>query len=404
MTAPAPSRLVTTRFLLVVVTATSYFLALGVLLPTFPKFVDDELGGSSLDVGIAVGAFALGAIILRPYLGRVGDRVGCKPLILGGAAVVTGSLLLLVVAQSLPLAVLARFLGGLGEAAFFTGAATMATDLAPFERRGEAISFFSVAVYGGTAFGPFIGEAIRSAYGFQAVWWAAFGFAAFAVVLGSWTRESHRRKGESAAGLPLLNRRALVPGGVLFLSLFALTAVTTFGALYAATLGIANAGPLFLLYGVLVLGIRVFGARIPDRIGSARGSTVSCVLCGLALIVLAAVPSVAGVYIAVVVLALGMALQYPSLLLLALSGVDQSESASVVGTFGAFFDLASGVAPVVLGTVVALANYRSAFAVGVVFCIGGVALLWSGIDPRVRVLRASHPDEGAAAIEPPPGT
>ncbi len=47
---------------------------------------------------------------------------------------------------------------GLGEAALFVGAATLIADLSPPNRRAEAASYFSVAVYGGIGLGPTIGE------------------------------------------------------------------------------------------------------------------------------------------------------------------------------------------------------------------------------------------------------
>ena len=42
----------------------------------------------------------------------------------------------------------------------FVGAATLVADLAPPERRAEAASYFSVAVFGGLGIGPIIGEAV----------------------------------------------------------------------------------------------------------------------------------------------------------------------------------------------------------------------------------------------------
>ena len=95
---------------------------------------------------------------------------GAGSLVIGGAFVVA-------VRRSLyPLASEPRHprrrsgcFGGLGEAAFFVGAATMITDLAPIERRGEAISYWSVAVYSGLAFGP-LGEVVLDAADYDAVW------------------------------------------------------------------------------------------------------------------------------------------------------------------------------------------------------------------------------------------
>ena len=170
----------------------AYFLALGVVLPAVPQYVERRLDGGSLAVGVAVGALFVGAVLLRPYVGRVGDRVGRRVLIVVGAAVVAVSVLLYGAVESLPFIVGARALTGLGEAAFFVGAATMITDLAPADRRGEAISYWSVAVYGGLAFGPVLGEALVDDHGYGAAWVTAGLLAALAAVLGLFTRETER--------------------------------------------------------------------------------------------------------------------------------------------------------------------------------------------------------------------
>ena len=85
-------------------------------------------------------AFAFGAIMLRLYAGRIGERYGRRVLIIGGALIVAASTLAYGVVHSLWWLLALRIITGFGEAGFFVGAATMITDLAPVERRGEAIS------------------------------------------------------------------------------------------------------------------------------------------------------------------------------------------------------------------------------------------------------------------------
>ena len=82
MTKPAVAgtRLLTPRFVLVVVCGLCYFLALAMLTPVLPHYVEDSLDAGSVAVGVAVGAFAVGAISLRTYAGRIGDRIGRRVL------------------------------------------------------------------------------------------------------------------------------------------------------------------------------------------------------------------------------------------------------------------------------------------------------------------------------------
>ena len=381
--AKSRERFLTPQFVLVTLSGALYFIALGTGIAVIPVFAKHTFGSGDTGVGIAVGAFAVGAVLLRPFAGRLGDRMGRRPLIIGGAAIVSVSTALYVTATSLPLLIGYRVFGGIGEAAFFVGAATMITDLAPIERRGEAISYWSVAVYSGLAFGPIIGEAIHSAWGYDAVWLVGAGFAGAAAALGAMTRET-RPDLTPPKGLPLLHRAALIPGTMLFLGLIPLAGYTAFLKLYGATVGLHDVGGFVVLYGCLVLAVRIFGARLPDRLGPLRGGTLALGGAATAMIVIAAWPSVPGLIVGTAVFAFGMSMMYTNLMTLALMDVDESQRAAVVGTFSTFFDLSQGVGALIVGVVASATSYRGGFIAGAVFAIAGLGLLWSGVDPRIR--------------------
>jgi len=400
--AARPGRFVTAQFVLVTLAGSLYFISLGTGIAVLPVFARHELNADDIEVGLAVGAFAFGAVALRPFAGRIGDRLGRRPLIIGGSAIVAASTLLYVTASNLALLVLVRLLGGVGESAFFVGAATMITDLAPEDRRGEAISYWSVAVYGGLAFGPAIGEAIYAAFDFDAVWITGAVFAASASVLGLLTRET-RPGGPSLEGVPLLHRAALLPGSMMFLGLIPLAGYTAFLKLYGATIGVHDVGGFFLLYGCVVLAIRLFGARLPDRLGPLRGGTVALAGAAVSMLVVAFWPNEAGLLVGTVVFAVAMSMMYTNLMTLALVGVPESQRASVVGTFSTFFDLSQGLGAFIVGGVVGVTSYRGGFLASAVFAGGGLVLLWSGLDPRVREQHIVA--RGAEQIpEPEPGT
>lgn len=381
MTGPRPGErppLITPRFALVVGSGLAYFLALGVVLPAVPQYVRYRLGGGSVAIGVAVGALFVGAVLFRPYVGRLGDRFGRRVLIVSGAAIVAVSVVLYGAVDSLPFLIGARALTGLGEAAFFVGAATMVTDLAPVDRRGEAISYWSVAVYGGLAFGPVLGEALIDSGGYTSVWLVSGLLAAFAAGLGFFTREVDRPAvARAGSGGPLLNRAAVGPGTVLFSGLIALAAFTAFVPLYVDDVGLASADVVFLSYGGIVLGVRIFGARLPDSLGGRRSGVLALAATTTGMAVMALWGTAAGLLAGTVFFAVGASLLYPALLLLALGAAPETERGSVVGTFSSFFDLSQGLGSVIVGLIAAGVGYRGAFAAGSVFAAvgcGGLAL------------------------------
>jgi predicted MFS family arabinose efflux permease len=193
-----------------------------------------------------------------------------------------------------------------------------------------------------------------------------------------------RPTGEAPPHQPLLHRAALAPGTVLFLGMVPLAGFFGFVPLYVDEVGLTDSRGVFLLYGCVVLAVRIFGARIPDRIGALRAGTLATAGIAVGMLVVAAVPEPWGLYVGAAVLALGMSQLYPSMLMLALTGVPETERGSAVGTTSSFFDLSQGVGAVLLGSVVALTGYRGSFATAAVMALAGMVLLRSGIDPRVR--------------------
>ena len=173
------ARLVTPVFLLVMLSTFAYFTAVGMITPTLPLYVEGPLGGSNFGVGVTVGAFAITAVLLRPFVGRLSDKRGRRLLIIGGGLIVAISIAGYALAESLTTLLLMRLLTGVGEAGYYVGAASAINDIAPNERRGEALSYFSLALFGGLAIGPVAGETILHATNFNTVWMAAAAAGAF---------------------------------------------------------------------------------------------------------------------------------------------------------------------------------------------------------------------------------
>ncbi|HEX8802874.1 MAG TPA: MFS transporter, partial [Acidimicrobiales bacterium] len=311
--APLPEdgrSLLTPRFVVVMLATLAYFTALGALLPTVPRYVEDELGGGGVQVGVGVGAFAVSAALLRPWIGRLGDAKGRRVLAAGGSAVVAVSIFCYELAGSLPALVAARLLTGVGEAAVFVGLATAAQDLAPDHRRGEAASYFSVALYGGLAVGPPMGEAL-SDHGFAVVWAVTGGCAALAALISLGVPRGRTVAAVGDRGF--LQPEAIWPGVILLLGLIPFTAFAAFVPLYAEDIGLDDVGPVFVLYAGLVLIVRIFGARIPDRIGWRKGSTLALCAVSVGIWLIAAWGSVASIWTAAVGIGVGMSLLYPTL-------------------------------------------------------------------------------------------
>ena len=368
-------RLLTPLFALLIAAGLCYFLSIAALLPTLPLYVEEELGGGGLQVGIVVGAFAVSAALIRPTVGRLGDVVGRRTMSLVGAGLAAVAVLPLGLVRAIWFLVLLRLVAGLGEACFFIGAATAAQDLAPDHRRGEAASLFSVAIYAGLAFGPTVGETVYKTWGPNATWSFAGGSAAIAFVLSWFIPREMGRSENPPPRRGLLHPAAILPGSVLLMGILGFTGYAAFLPLYVDEVGADQAGPFFLVYGIIVLAVRIVGARVPDRLGPVRTSSyaLSCIAAGVG--VVAVIGSVTGIWIGTVLLAIGMSLLFPALFTLAVNDAPAEERSHAVGTFSLFFDLSQGLGAPALGlAVTAFGTERAAFVVGALVALGGLVL------------------------------
>lgn len=380
----------TPLFALVTASGLFYFMGVSTLLPVLPRYVEDELAGGGLAVGIVVGAFAFTAAGVRPLVGRLGDQWGRRAMALAGSLGVAVATLPLGAVAAVWWLVALRLAMGLGEAAFFVGSATAAQDLAPDHRRGEAASLYSTAIYAGLAVGPVLGERVYRHWDANAAFLVSGGLCLVSAAI-AWgiPKELGQQAGQVDRRGGFFHPASVPPGVVLMLGMFSLAAFITFMPLYIDEVGTDDAGQFFLVYGLIVLAVRIFGAKIPDRVGAVRASSAALVMLIAGMAVVAAAPTIGGLWAGTVLFSLGMSLLFPALFSLAVNRAPASERSHAVGTFSLFFDLSQGVGAPMLGFVVAQSSERGAFVGAAVACAVGLVV------SQTRLGRATTPADDA---------
>jgi len=368
--------LLTPRFLVLCLASLGYFTALGSTWPVVPAFVEHDLGGGGVAVGLSVGAFGFSAALLRPLIGPLGDRRGRRFLLVLGSVGVATSLLLLIPATSVAMVVAARLVLGMGEAAFFIGVTSAIQDLSPDDRRGEATSYFTVTLYLGLAVGPAIGEWLMEAGGVDRAFLVAAGLGLVPVLLSA----AAPGRPTDPPEVPLLrwrlHRAALRPGLMLFVGLLAYSGFLAFTALHATDMGIDSTGRVFALFAAIVVLVRLFGARLPDRLGALTTTRLSMGFTSAGMLVIGLWTEPTGVVVGVVVTAIGQCFLFPALFTLVVERAPDTERGHAIGSFSVAFDLAMAIGGFLVGAVVALTDRPGGF----VFCavVAALALTLTG--------------------------
>ena len=378
--------MVTPRFLLVTAATLAYYICVGILIPTLPVFIKNGLGSGEAMIGASAVLFSGAAVLFRPLLTWVGNRWGRRTMMVSGSLVATVAALGMTVVNSTWQLLPFRALMGVGEAALFVGAAILVVELSPENRKAEAASYLSVAVFGGLSVGPIIGELVmgdvpEGARGLSAGHFdRVFVVTALASLLAAAVSltapafvgakpERIRRK------VSWFHPRSLRPGMILALGMAAWTSFTSFVPTFSKSIGLSGSARFFTVYSILCLVLRLFGAKTPERLGLRRSVWIamSFLLCGVTSV--GVLGNEIGIWIGTTFFALGISFFYPSLLAMAVEGSESDERVEVVASFTSFFEIGGVIGGLALGVVGQLFGERSTFFGGMVFAVMGLLLL-----------------------------
>jgi DHA1 family bicyclomycin/chloramphenicol resistance-like MFS transporter len=140
------------------------------ILPTLPATAA-ALGAPVSEVGLAMSAYLLGlGAALVPY-GPISDRIGRRPIIMFGAALLALASVGCMLAHSLPVLLIFRTLQGIGASGPGMGALTIVRDLFEGEEARAKMSYVVFAINIVPMIAPSVGAAFLTLGGWQAVYW-----------------------------------------------------------------------------------------------------------------------------------------------------------------------------------------------------------------------------------------
>jgi predicted MFS family arabinose efflux permease len=363
-------RLVTRRFVALAAAELAYFTADGVAILALPLHVTGPLGSSERGAGLAFGAFAVTALLLRPLAGRLADTRGRKPLMTGGAALAAATYAATAYADSLALVVVLRLVLGVAEAAFFVAAMAALADLTPEGRLGEALSYNSLGLYVGLAAGPPLAELLVAAGGFRTAWLGAALLNVAAVALLRLVGETRPPGAHDARGA-LVHLPALAPALGFLVSIVAMGTFLAFITLHAQDVGLAGTSLPMVVYGATVVVGRLACGRFIDRLQPLVLASGALAAMGVGLLVLALATTPAAVLAGSAMTAAGVVFSTPAFFsaIFATAGPEQRGAASATASMALDLGLAGG--PVAAGLVAERHGIAGAFALAaVVTCAG----------------------------------
>jgi MFS family permease len=337
-----------------------------------PKYLSREFHANSETIGAVAATALIAGVLASPLMGAWLDRGARRPFVTLGALVngLSGAAFYFVHSVSLPLYLL-RAVHGISYALVFNAVLTLAADLAPAKRLGQAIGLCGAAGTLANAAAPAVAEWIADHQGWGVVFLLAGAASIVAALLSLGVREPRPTHlfGAAPAAEPT------APPGVFALikepqraGAFVCSAANgaafgvmfTFTQPFALSLGASKVSSFFVGFTLSALFVRLFLGTVADTYGRRQIALAALVLYGLVVSLTSLLQP--DLLMAVgVFLGLAHGLLYPAINALAAEGVPRARRGAVMSYFFASFNAGFSIWVLATGAVAKSHGYPVVF-------------------------------------------
>jgi MFS family permease len=370
---PAPIR---RNLLFMLLGGLCFWSCMASFLPVLPLYLTDTIGVNDQELGIVMGAFAVGLLLFRPQMGSLVDRQGLKRVLLLGIIVATIAPLLYAITPNAGAMIAVRIFHGLSIAAFTTSYSTIVADLAPTENRGELIGYMSLVNPLGMALGPALGGYLQPLIGGKQVFLIGSAIATLSLVFSSLVQVTPQAEHQAAQAAPdsswqlLRSDRLKVPTISMTAVGLAFGVIIVYLPLFVKQQGFAmNVGLFYTMTAIASFMIRLMSSKASDRLGRGLFITIGLLFYVMSMVMLWQADSVPMVLAAGFVEGCGGGLVLPMMIVLLTDRCDPQERPRAFSLCIGGFDLGMFLAGPCVGVLAPWIGYRGLFAVAAIVAI-----------------------------------
>jgi predicted MFS family arabinose efflux permease len=358
------------------------FLAFYILLTALPIQLTKEFGGGADQAGLLLTLFLIAAIVIRPFAGKwVSNGSQKKILTFSAAAFFIGTLFYPFVTNIWALFIL-RILHGFTFGVITTVKGTICAEIIPSSRRGEGLSWFSLAMGLAMVIGPVIGLNLANIGAYNTAYIICIVISVVNIFLAIVIRVPEQGKKEKASEISkrfalndLIDKKAAPFALVVFILACAYSGIASFLALYAQEINLVKAAStFFILYAGLMFVFRPFTGVWADRYGANKIVYPCIILFAIGMVLLSLPQTAIIMIVAGAIIGIGYGSVTPILQTQVISSVEKYRVGIANSLFFNSMDLGMAIGAFGLGIAAKTFGYGSVFICGIVIIIvGGIA-------------------------------
>jgi len=272
-------------------------IGMGVIIPLIPIYVE-QMGVTGIWIGILFAVYSGTRVLMAPFIGRLSDKKGRKPLLMAGLMLAALAALGYIWAGNPWQLVVVRIIHGAAGGLIFPIAMSYVGDLSPVGKEGTWMGYFSATAFIALGLGPLMSGVLTEHFGMTVTFisMSGLGFLSF-LIAGILLPESRAKQ---VADKAQISFRAILSSGMIQGLLgYRLTLEAGWG-IYIVSLAILAAGlglgpsqiGILLTANILISSLMmiVFG-RVADKVNKKGMIIVSGVITAASL---AAMPLIGG--------------------------------------------------------------------------------------------------------------
>ncbi len=358
----AKEKLFTKDFLTLTISNFLMAVAFYFVTPIMALFMIDTFDSSKDEVGFVMFAFAIAAIISRPFSGFLLDSQNRYIVYLLSFVLFTTSFLGYPIASSFMFLLLLRFYHGVTWGAVSTAGNTLAVDLISESRRGEGIGIFGLSMTVAMAIGPAIAMSMTPVMGYNKLFYASVAFCTFGLLFALFIKSpktQQRKKPFSFASL--FNKQTFPIAINVMLTQIPYGGIISFAAVYGRESGVLNSSMFFVILSTGILFSRVISGRIFDRVGPRNVMVAGILMVVISLVSLGLFANSFGFHSTALILGVGFGIISPTFQAMANKKIEPAKRGAVNSTYLTFFDTGVGIGMLIFGVLFELVGYAETF-------------------------------------------